>query len=179
MLYCTQAVASWKVSGPYEVSHITSNNSDFYKKKYVIVFKGYLFSIFLFSYTSCNTILFGITKGNKMLGKKQLWVSRSGEKIHFPDDILWSFIKQAEIKKQQNAASLFCPCCGLLQDVCRHAWRLISKETQAVTVWSKPAVTKLSTTSQLLPVHSVSSSAEQETGLNLSVSSTCCCSHEV
>lgn len=40
------------------------------------------------SCTSRNTILFGITKGNKMLGKKQLWVSRSGEKIHFPDNIL-------------------------------------------------------------------------------------------
>lgn len=47
MLYCAQAMASCKVSGPYEVSHITSNNSDFYKKKYVIVFKEYLFSIFL------------------------------------------------------------------------------------------------------------------------------------
>lgn len=40
MLYCTQAVMSCKVSSPCEVSHITSNNSDFYKKKN-------LFSIFL------------------------------------------------------------------------------------------------------------------------------------
>lgn len=35
MLYRTQAVTSCKVSGPYEVFHITSNNSDFYKEIFI------------------------------------------------------------------------------------------------------------------------------------------------